>query len=415
MICLKDLFHAYKNNDTKLVQEFISPGTVFFLQLDKKDVYSWNAKKIFDITDSFNQSRKELILVHMSDNQKGIHNATMYSAFYNEFKIVFRNYWWRSDVMLNQLQQEGLLYYFPLGYSSNIIKHKSNSALPMGLRNSTISFVGNNKSGNPRRSGNLNEINSKLTFNVSGMVHQHMFGMGSVSQYISLMKYSKFCLNIRGNFVECYRMYDAFEMGCIVIMIDMYDTWDYTAEHIEQLAPLLEFKWYNSKGTYITPNNTASNSDSNSDSNINSDTSTNINTNQNSWNSLSKYDNTHLNDKTIDLLSTGSGGGCPIKKHKMFSSTDCESVTAANVPFLWFKTIQQAIDFLQTIHIDTNTNTNTTSTHSNTNINTNINSNANIKRSNDMYIQELYNDQTLWWYQMKRHYQQLFEEKLCVI
>jgi len=162
-------------------------------------------------------------------------------------------------------------------------------------------------------------------------------------------------------------------------------------------------------------NSSASNSDSNSDSNINSDTSTNINTNQNSWNSLSKYDNTHLNDKTIDLLSTGSGGGCPIKKHKMFSSTDCESVTSANVPFLWFKTIQQAIDFLQTIHIDTNTNTNTISTHSNTNINTNINSNANIKRSNDMYIQELYNDQTLWWYQMKRHYQQLFEEKLCVI
>lgn len=359
MICLKELFQAYHSNQTEIVSEFMLPGTVFFLQLDKQDVYSWNAKTLFEMSNAYNASRKEFVLVHMSDNQKGIHNSTMYTNFYNEFKLVFRNYWWRSDPMLAKLYQEGLLYYFPLGYSSNVIQFKANGALPVSLRNHTISFVGNNKSGNPRRAGNLKELNEKLNFNVTGMVSQHMFGAGSVAQYLQIMRFSKFCLSIRGNFVECYRMYDAFEMGCIVVVIDAYDMWDYTAEHIEQLTQLLSFTWVNSQGATVGPMNTE--------------------------HLLSKYDKTHISNKKLNLLSTGSGGGCPVKKHRIFSNENCRHINGRNVPFLWFKTVNQAVDFLHAVQND------------------------------DMYIQQLYNDQTLWWYQMKRFYQQAFEEKLCIV
>eukprot|EP00607_Mallomonas_marina_P000269 CAMPEP_0182431222 /NCGR_PEP_ID=MMETSP1167-20130531/47349_1 /TAXON_ID=2988 /ORGANISM="Mallomonas Sp, Strain CCMP3275" /LENGTH=94 /DNA_ID=CAMNT_0024617301 /DNA_START=362 /DNA_END=642 /DNA_ORIENTATION=- len=47
---------------------------------------------------------------------------------------------------------------------------------------------------------------------------------------------------------ECYRFYEALEMGCIPVMIDQYQSYDYTSDHDQQYSPLKEVPWRKGKG-----------------------------------------------------------------------------------------------------------------------------------------------------------------------
>jgi hypothetical protein len=147
---------------------------------------------------------------------------------------------------------DGFLSYFPLGYSSHMHNAAAESVvLPPGDRPDVMTFQGNSQSGNYKRAGHLRELTRVTGFNVSGQVQKNSFGYGSTQQYREFMLKSKFCINIQGRFVECYRMYDALEVGCIVVMIDEWDNFNYIDRYSEQMYPILNFTWMDSQGNAV--------------------------------------------------------------------------------------------------------------------------------------------------------------------
>lgn len=252
MICLNDLLQAFRKGDDKIVQEYMQPGTVYFLQLDTHKLYSWYAEEIILMTKKYKASLKDFVLVHMTDNLKNNH-IPLYEQFYKEWKYVVRNYWWNDKILLPMFN-DGFLDFFPLGYSSHMHNAAAESViLPPADRPDVMTFQGNSQSGNYKRAGHLRELAAVTGFNVTGQVQKSAFGMGSTKIYRDFMLKSKFCINIQGRFVECYRMYDALEVGCIVVMIDQWDNFNYIDRYSEQLFPILNFTWIDSSGQTVGP------------------------------------------------------------------------------------------------------------------------------------------------------------------
>jgi hypothetical protein len=114
-----------------------------------------------------------------------------------------------------------------------------------------MSFLGNRKSGNNKRGDHLKEIEHGTGLNVTGQVRYDGFGKGSAAQYVEYMRSSKLCISLRGQFVECYRLYDALEAGCVPVIIDDFKLKNYVSQHTEQLRPLLTFPWTNARGQLV--------------------------------------------------------------------------------------------------------------------------------------------------------------------
>jgi hypothetical protein len=250
MICINDLRKAFKNGDEITVREFMKPGTVYFLQLDTHKLYSWYAEEIILMTKKYKASLKDFVLVHMTDNLKNNH-IPLYEQFYKEWRYVIRNYWWNDQILL-PMYNSGFLSYFPLGYSSHMHSASSESViLPPAERPDVMTFQGNSQSGNYKRAGHLKELALVTGYNVTGQVQKKSFGMGSPQVYREFMLRSKFCINIQGRFVECYRMYDALEVGCIVVMIDQWDNFNYVDRYTEQMFPIMNFSWVDPQGSLV--------------------------------------------------------------------------------------------------------------------------------------------------------------------
>lgn len=251
-ICWKDLTAAFEGGNDAVVQPYMQPNTVYFTQLDAVKLRSWHIETLLKMTQKYNSSLGNFALVHLSDNQKNPH-APLYGPFYKEWKHVFRNYYWEDPVLL-PLLADGTLSYFPLGYSSHMHQAGRRAAIYSKLpaqRTHAMTFLGNRKTGNGRRTANIEEISRVTGVNVTGQVTYAEFGVGSTKTYRNLMMNSKFCITVQGQFVECYRMYDALEVGCIVVLIDEYANWNYRGSHLEQLQPLLSFEWTDSSGERV--------------------------------------------------------------------------------------------------------------------------------------------------------------------
>ena len=227
--------------------------TVYFLQLDAINVYSWFAASIIDMAKVHKASLKDMVLVHLTDNQRNNH-LPIYETFYKEWKYVLRNYWW-NDPLFYPMVRSNFLTYFPLGYSSHMHTASQEKIMHPKDRQHVLNFLGNSQSGNFKRAGHLREFTAKTGYNVTGQVQKSSFGFGSTTLYRDLMLNSKFCITIVGRFVECYRMYDALEVGCIVVMIDQYDNFNYIERYSEQLHPILTFPWTDSRGNRVTLRN----------------------------------------------------------------------------------------------------------------------------------------------------------------
>lgn len=205
------------------------------------------AEKVFGIAKKRGARVKDLKLVHMSDNAMRPHNK-IFDSYYYEWEVVFRNYWW-NETFLKTQRRNRHLYWFPLGYSSHILKPPMPDIPSIHRREHLLSFVGNTGSGNMRRGNHILEIQETLNITVAGTVRSAEFGVGSENDYRDVMLKSKFCLNIRGRFVECYRLYDALELGCIPVIVDVFARFNYTLQHSEQMAPLIEFPWTDTRGS----------------------------------------------------------------------------------------------------------------------------------------------------------------------
>lgn len=221
------------------------------MQLDWNDLKSWYLGDILKLMTIHGTTLKDYALVHLADNLLVPHSS-MYDPFYREWKVVYRNYWW-NQTSLTPLFQERVLNYFPLGYSFPMQDARINyDILPSISRTHTIGFHGNARSGNFNRAGNIRQYEQVTGVNVTGTVQKLQFGMGSREIYRDIMLNSKFCISIAGRFIECYRLFDALEVDCIVVIVDMFDNFDYTQKHMEQLLPLLSFPWTNKDGKLIT-------------------------------------------------------------------------------------------------------------------------------------------------------------------
>jgi hypothetical protein len=116
----------------------------------------------------------------------------------------------------------------------------------------SLFFLGNKRSGNLKRLKHVAELRRRSALPVSGEVRAGgTFGSGSRSAYIGGMLSHAFCLMLPGRFPECYRMYDALELGCIPVIIDSYKEpmTNYSSLFSTSLEPLRSVRWVDSTGS----------------------------------------------------------------------------------------------------------------------------------------------------------------------
>jgi hypothetical protein len=356
----------------------MQPGTVYFTQLDATKLYTWYVESILNMAGRFNASLRDFSLVHMSDNQKNPH-IPLYGSFYREWRHAFRNYYWDDPVLL-PLLADGSLNYFPLGYSSHVHTVNRRSPKLPEQRTHAMTFLGNKKSGNLRRTSNIREIDEVTGINVTGQVNFMEFGFGSTKNYRMLMMDSKFCINVQGQFVECYRLYDALELGCIPVMIDEYDNINYRDRHLEQLHPLLTFPWTDSGGQRVslwepgvTHDNYTVTGSAHRVSSRRPDGATEV--------------RTVYETKTEVLLGSG-GAAVQLPRRTSYvpfnnggGPDGAEGVSI--VPFVWMRSVSEFADRLHVLLADAPA------------------------------MEHLQRESAVWWRQVKEHYRREMKEKLC--
>lgn len=151
-----------------------------------------------------------------------------------------------------RMQHERFLKWFPLGYSNHMKKKELIGEyldiLPPAERNHTIFFLGNKRSGNVKRTNNVEEIKRVVKLDFLGKVSRGNFGSGSRDGYAYGLFNSKFCLQIPGRFAECYRFYDSLETGCIPVFVDSFRESNYSAVLSESLLRFEDIFWTNPAG-----------------------------------------------------------------------------------------------------------------------------------------------------------------------
>ena len=369
---------AFEAGDHTTVQPFMQPDTVYFVQLDATKLYTWYVGTVIEMAKQYNRSISDFALVHMSDNQKNPH-IPLYASFYRGWKHVFRNYYWNDPVLL-PLFAEGTLSYFPLGYSSHMHSAtRHNAQLTPANRQHVVTFVGNKKTGNVRRLANINEISAVTGINVTGQVNHFEFGFGSPKNYRSLMKNSKFCVTLQGQFVECYRMYDALEVGCIVVMIDEFNNFNYNERHLEQLAPIFNFSWTDSTGHKVSLLEAGHTKDKFS-------VSTSTRTYSTETDSATEV---HTVYETKTDVVPGSGMATTLLRRKSYLPFNnggglggAEGVSI--VPFVYMRSVSEFAEVLHTLLAD------------------------------ETLMAHIQRESSVWWRQMKEHYRREMKNKLCV-
>jgi hypothetical protein len=237
---------------TDIKHHIFFTGTVFFVQLDAQDPTQWYMKELLHWFGVFGVKTSSLVLGHLSDNAFPPHGAALWD-FYNRWGRVLRNYWW-DEANMRRLVGEGRVLWFPLGYSHHVAKEKLklDSILSTHDRNMSLFFLGNKRSGNLKRAKHVAELRRRSALPVAGEVRAGgNFGTGSRSAYIAGMLSHAFCLMIPGRFPECYRMYDALELGCIPVFVDAYNEpmTNYSSLFSTSLEPLRSVRWVDSGGS----------------------------------------------------------------------------------------------------------------------------------------------------------------------
>jgi hypothetical protein len=250
MLCSRDFFaYAGSSKHRYLVEEFLLPGTVFFLQLDASNPADTpQVRGLLSVARTANRTLKDFVLVHLSDMQRQ-HTPTY--KFYDEWRYVLRNFHWDSALLQEQLVG-GQVTYYPLGYSHHLLADpRVANPTPIQDRVNSVAFVGNRKTGNRERARQVAEVEKALGFSVVGAVHEGSYAHGSQQLYRDALVDSKFCLVVPSRFMETGRLFDALEAGCVPVLIDRFKTYDFSRDVQEQLRPLLTFPWTDSSGLRV--------------------------------------------------------------------------------------------------------------------------------------------------------------------
>eukprot|EP01041_Mallomonas_annulata_P007154 gene7154-14568_t len=245
LICMQDFMIANSTED-KRIEKYLKPDAVYFLPVDKNAPLTWLMADILNIFTKYGVNAKDFILVHISDETRPPHTGL--TDIYGRWKKVIRNFWWDEEKFI-EYRNQGHLKWFPLGYLT--VPKDKNTVIKLSTERSlNLTFLGN-KFGNIRRAWHLNDITRETNLTIHGEVRSHGFRAGNSESYMKDMLNTKFCLNIRGRMSECYRFYEALEMGCIPVIIDKYSSYDYTSDHIQQYSPLKEVPWHKKELPFI--------------------------------------------------------------------------------------------------------------------------------------------------------------------
>ena len=239
------------------------------LKNPKRVADGWEFQK--SVVERLGISERELIgkvLVHLDDEygartpRSGLEWHS-YCSLYIGWRHVFRNYWsegWSAMVGRNHVMncssllstptgcaerasssgsdaigtaatttRPGLalvpgprVEWTPLGWSANW--RPGQAPRPPSQRSIQVGFYGNEKYQlRPNRGALIARFEREAGVTVDGrMLGRVGFGRGNASEYVRLMHDTRLCLQISGLSAECYRMYEAFDAGCVPILINEY-------------------------------------------------------------------------------------------------------------------------------------------------------------------------------------------------
>ena len=231
-LCFEELKRASDKGNDKLVRHFLANGTSFWLPAFDKDPYTWFFAQLFDVFQKYNiTSTKGYKFVHEADETLDYANENIIK-FYKIWGKSYRVYWWDVPQYL-EMHDEGQLDWIPSRFlhSPEIPFSNQNKS---SSRQFNVTFIGNTNT-NKKRGQHVNEFHQKMNFTVHGLVKNTggLFGVNFAggSNYLDTMLDSRFCLQFRGRSSECHRLYESLECGCIPVIIDAWQHFDYSRQH----------------------------------------------------------------------------------------------------------------------------------------------------------------------------------------
>ena len=192
------------------------------------------------------------VLVHL-DDEYGARNPRTdadwgaYCAMYAGWKHVFRNYWsepWAARVSRSHAMNCSAICPAQHASQQPVAVHRNSAASPRvewtplgwsanwqpgtpprrsSTRTSLIGFYGNEKYQlRPNRGALMAKFEKATDLKVERLLGRVGFGRGNASNYVRLMHDTRLCLQISGLSAECYRMYEAFDAGCVPVLINQF-------------------------------------------------------------------------------------------------------------------------------------------------------------------------------------------------
>ena len=245
-LCFEELIRASDRNNHKLVNYFLANGTSFWLPVWDKNPNSWFVAQLYDVFKKYNiTSTKGYKFIHEADETLDYANENLIE-FYKIWDKSYRVYWWDIPEY-TQLHKDGQLDWIPSRFlhSPEVPFAQQNKS---SSRSFNITFIGNTNT-NKKRALHVNEFEYKMNLSVHGLVKNTggLYGVNFMggTVYLDTMLDSRFCLQFRGRSSECHRLYESMECGCIPVIIDNWQIFDYSRQHhitLEVIGRTFPFK-----------------------------------------------------------------------------------------------------------------------------------------------------------------------------
>jgi hypothetical protein len=250
-LCSEEFFRASKNGNDELVLHFLQNGTSFWFEAYDLSPYTWHVADLLEVFQKYNiTTTKGYKFIHENDETRDYASQSLLD-FYGIWEKSYRNYWWDIPEY-RHLHSTGQLDWLPSRFlhSPEIPFHQQKLS---SHRLYNITFIGNTNT-NAKRASHIQEFQLKMNVTVEGLVTstggQHGVNFLGGTKYLDTMLESRFCLQLRGRSTECHRLYESFECGCLPVLIDSWNIFNYSLSNQMNIQILVEtFPWKNTSGS----------------------------------------------------------------------------------------------------------------------------------------------------------------------
>ncbi|CAJ1397780.1 unnamed protein product [Effrenium voratum] len=201
--CLEDLYNSSEKGGPG-----VRPGQVLVLTSRKYQMG-------LDVARAANVPLSQLVLVHIADETKA--DQAAWAQRYLSWRFVFRNYWVDDQQgSFERLLEQDRLAYFPLGPTPQLL------SLPrdrLASQRSVRVFFSGRAGNGAERLGRLGAAQRRLGAKLLVQTTtERKYGCYD-SEYVQRLTDSAMCLQIPGNSVECFRLYESLEAGCVPVVV----------------------------------------------------------------------------------------------------------------------------------------------------------------------------------------------------